>query len=182
MDVTFWTGVLGIGGIAGIAALGFQSYDLWSRRVPNLKLFVPYNFKGTHSESKDRFIFALVRISNSSYREAFIYLETLRAEVLFKKRWYQMSVPSFPANHGAQFDLPEEVQHYAGVKYISFFNKFDSPVISLDKPYSRYIGLYCSNPNIVEGAEKLKLEFKDCNLRRYTLIADIVNNDPEYLT
>lgn len=181
MNVAFWTGILGVGGFAGFAALGFQAYDLWSRRAPKLKLFVPYNFKGTDSGTQSRFMFALVRISNSSYREAFIYFETLRAEILFRKRWYQMTVPSIPPDHAMTFDLPEQVQHYAGVKYILFFNKFDSPVIALDKPYSRYMGMYCSNSNVVEGAEKLRLQFKDCNLRRYTLIADILKNDPEYL-
>jgi hypothetical protein len=172
---------MGVGGVAGFAALEFQAYDLYSKRVPKLKLFVPYNFKATEERSRTRLLFALERISNSTYREAFICFETLRAEVLFRNRWYQMSVPSIPPDHGMGFDLPEQLQHYAGMKYILFFNKFDSPVIALDKPYSRYMALYCSNSDVIEGAEKLRLQFKDCNLRRYTLIADILQNDPEYL-
>jgi hypothetical protein len=178
MSPADWVGV--IGGIAGFAALAVQGYALWLKRRPALNLFVPYHFTGDEPNSKQRVLFALVRISNTSERPAHLYLETLRAEVLFKGRWYQMSVLSFAPHADMHFDLPEPVQHYAGLKYFKLFNKFDGAVIPLDHPYSRYLGLAFHDPSVVNNAERLRFEVKDCNLVKYTVEADILKNDPEH--
>jgi hypothetical protein len=178
MSPADWIGV--IGGAAGLVALAVQGYVLWLKRKPALILFVPYHFTGDEPNSKHRLLFALVRISNTSERPAHLYLETLRAEVLFKGRWYQMSVPSFAPQATMQFDLPEPVQYYAGIKYFKFFNKFDSAVIPLDLPYSRYLGLAFHDPSVVNNAERLRLEVKDCNMIKYVIEADILKNDPEH--
>lgn len=178
MNVVNWIGL--IGGAAGLIALGLEGYRLWMKRRPSLTLFVPYHFTGDDASSRQRMLFALVRISNHSERTAYLYLETLRAEVKFKGRWYPMSVPSFPPSVTFHCDLPETIQHHAGVKYIRFFNKFDPAVIALDKPFSRYFGMTCHDRVAVENAERLRLEVKDCNLVRYIIEADIQKNDPEH--
>jgi len=169
-----------IGGFAGLAALAVQAYLLWQKRKPDLKLFVPYHFSGDHAESGQRMMFCLVRISNLSERSAYIYFETLKAEVLYRGRWHPVDVPSFPESASMQFDLPENVQFHAGVKQIPFFNKFSSPVISLDQPYSKYFAVTCHDRGAMEYGEKLRLEFKDCNLERHVLEAEILKNDPEH--
>jgi hypothetical protein len=178
MSPADWVGV--IGGISGFAALAVQGYTLWLKRRPALNLFVPYHFSTSDLNSKQRVLFALVRISNTSERPAYLYLETLRAEVLFKGRWYQMCVRNFPPQAPLQFDLPERIQHHAGVKYFKVFHKFDSALISLDRPYSTYVGLTFHDPNVVNNADRLRLEVKDCNLVKYTIEADILKNDPEH--
>ena len=178
MGTSNWVGILG--GLAGLLALAIEGYGYWKKRKPQLALFVPYHFTGDEAQSKQRILFALVRISNASERAAHLYLETLRAEVLFKGRWYQMSVPSFAPKANMEFDLPEPIQHHAGVKYFQFFNKFDAAVITLDNPYSRYIGMTCLDRGVVEKAERLRIEVKDCNLTRYIIEADILSNDPEH--
>jgi hypothetical protein len=178
MAIADWVGILG--GVAGLLALGIEGYDHWKKRKPQLTLFIPYHFTGDEAQSKQRMLFALARISNTSERTAHLYLETLRAEVLFKGRWYQMSVPSFAPEANLQFDLPEPIQHHAGVKYFKFFNKFDATVISLDKPYSIFIGMTCLDRGVVDNAERLRIEVKDCNLSKYTIEADILRNDPEH--
>ncbi len=169
-----------IGGLAGFTALAVQGIHLWKNRNPSLKMFVPYHFTGSASHNNQRLLFCLVRISNLSDRPAFVYLETLRAEVLFKKRWYQMSVWNFPKGQSLQTDIPEPIQHDAGIKDVPPLNKFSSPVISLDNPYSAYIPITCSEQAVVEGGERLKLEFKDCNLKTYVIEAEIIKNDPQH--
>ena len=178
MDASAWIGL--VGGISGLLALVIQGYYLWLKRKPSLSLFAPYHFQGDHAESKQRMLFTLIRVSNTSERAAHLYLETLRAEVLFKGRWYQMSVISFVPSADMKFDLPEPIQHAAGIKYFKFFHKFDSAVVTLDNPYSRYLGLTCSERGVVDNAERLRIEVKDCNLDLYKIEADILKNDPEH--
>lgn len=170
-----------IGGIAGFTALAVQAYLMWQKRKPDLKLFVPYNFSGDHAESGQRMMFCLVRIPNLSERPAYVYFETLKAEVLFRNRWHPVEVPSFAEQANMSFDLPEPVQFHTGVKQIPFFNKFSSPVISLDNPYSRYFAVTCHDRGAMEHGERLRLEFKDCNLTKHVLVADILKNDPEHV-
>ena len=170
-----------IGGIAGFTALAVQGYLMWQKRKPDLKLFVPYNFSGDHAGSGQRMMFCLVRISNLSERPAYLYLETLKAEVLYKNRWHPVEVPSFSEQVNMSFDLPEQVQFHTGVKQIPFFNKFSSPVISLDNPYSRYFAVTCHDRGAMEQGERLRLEFKDCNFTKHVLEADILKNDPEHV-
>lgn len=169
-----------IGGLAGFAALAIQGYTTWQKRKPDLKLFVPYNFSGDNAQSGQRMKFCLVRISNLSERPAYCYFETLKAEVLYKNRWHPVEVPSFPEDAKMSFDLPEAIQFHAGVKQIPFFNKFISPVISLDNPFSRYLAVTCHDRGAMEHGEKLRIEFKDCNLTKHVLEADILKNDPEH--
>lgn len=168
-----------IGGLAGFTAFVIQGIQLWKNRSPSLRLFIPYHFTGSASENNQRFLFCLVRISNLSERPAFIYLETLRAEVLFKGRWYQMSVISFPKDKQLETDFPDHLIYYSGLKDVQHFNKFSGPIISLDNPYSSYIPITYSESNVVEGAERLRLEFKDCNLEKYVIESDILDNDPQ---
>ena len=99
-----------LGGVAGLVALLVQGYTLWQKRKPALVLFVPYHFTGDEAQSNQRILFALIRLANTSERPAHLYLETLRAEVRYKGRWYQMSVPSFAPQAQMQFDLPEHIQ------------------------------------------------------------------------
>jgi len=47
-------------------------------------------------------------------------------------------------------------------------------------PYSAYIPITCSDQAVVEGGERLKLEFKDCNLKTYVIEAEIIKNDPQH--
>ncbi|MCC5879712.1 MAG: hypothetical protein JJU03_07450 [Idiomarina sp.] len=170
-----------IGGLAGLLALAVQGYLIWQKRKPDLKLFVPYNFSGDHTESGQRMMFCLVRISNLSERPAYVYFETLKAEVLYKNRWHPVEVPSFSQQANMDFDLPEAVQFHTGVKQIPFFNKFSSPVISLDNPYSRYFAVTCHDRGAIDHGERLRLEFKDCNLTKHVLEAEILKNDPEHV-
>lgn len=163
-----------IGGVSGLVALAVQGIQLWRNRTPSLKLFVPYHFTGSASHNNQRVLFCLARISNLSERPAFIYLETLRAEVLFKGRWYQMSVWNIPKDKVLETDFPEHIQHEAGIKNVDPFNKFSSPVISLDNPYSSYIPITSSEQAVVEGAERLRLEFKDCNLKKFVIETEIL--------
>jgi hypothetical protein len=168
-----------VGGVAGFIALAVQGYALWQKRKPELKLFVPYNFSGDLAGSGSRVKFCLVRISNLSERPAYVYFETLKAEILYKNRWHPVEVPSFADNTKMEFDLPDDVQFHTGVKQFPFFNKFSSPVISLDKPYSRYFAAICHDREAMEHGEKLRIQFKDCNLISHTLEADILKNDPQ---
>lgn len=180
VSISLIGGLIGlIGGLAGLIALIIQGVQLWKRRYPRLKLFVPYHFTGSASHNQQRVLFCLVRISNLSERPAFIYLETLRAEVLFKGRWYQMSVISFPKDKPLETDFPEHILYEAGLKDVQHFNKFSGPVISLDNPYSSYIPITYSEHAVVEGAERLRLEFKDCNLKKYVIDAEVLDNDPQ---
>lgn len=178
MGITDTIGLLG--GIAGLFALGIEGYTMWQKRKPQLSLFTPFSFTGYHQESSQHTIFVLVRIANSSDRVAHLYLETLRAEILFKDRWYPVSVPSFRKDANMSFDLHEDVQHHAGIKSFQFFNKFDEAVVSLDYPYSCYIGMYCHSVEAINNAERLRLMIHDCNLTQYTIESDILKNDPEH--
>ena len=170
-----------VGGLAGVLALLIEGYNHWKKRNPNFVLFAPYHFTGTDATTRQRMLFVLVRVANTSERVAHLYLETLRAEVFYEKRWYPMSVINIPENAPVAVDLPVHIQQHAGVNQIKFFNKFDPAVVSVDHPYSRYLIMMCANPNVAENAERLRLEFKDCNLMRYVLEAEILPNDPEHL-
>jgi hypothetical protein len=169
-----------LGGLAGLVALIVQGYILWQKRKPDLRLFVPYHFSADRPDSDGRLLFCLIRISNLSERPAFIYFETVKAEILYRKCWHTASVPNFPEDSKFTFDLPEQTQHHAGVKQFKFFNKFSNNVISLDNPYSRYFALTYPDRNIIENAEKLRLAFKDCNLKKHVLEAEILKNDPSF--
>jgi hypothetical protein len=170
-----------IGGLAGLLALGIEGYGLWKRRQPQLTLFTPYFITGD-TEDKRRVLFVLVRISNSSERVANLYLETTSAEILFKGRWYPVTIPSFPKDAPMNFDLDNEVQWHAGLKSFEFFNKFDEAVISLDYPYSRYLAFHSHQREAINNPERLRLILRDCNLNKYVVESEILRNDPEHLT
>lgn len=169
-----------VGGLSGLLALGMQGVKMWSNRSPDLRLFVPYHFTGSASHNQQRVLFCLSRISNLSGRPAFIYLETLRAEVLYKGRWYQMTVLNMPKGKSLETDFPEHIRHEAGIKYVEPFCKFDNPVIALNKPYSVYIPVTCTEQVVVENGERIRLEFKDCNLKKFIIETEILKNDPEH--
>lgn len=179
MNIADFVGI--IGGIAGLGALSIEGVSIWRRRKPKLTLFAPYNFTGNNSENNARLLFVLIRISNSSERIANLFLETTRAEVLYRGVWYPVAVPSFQKNTEIRFDIPDEIQHIAGIKNFQFFNKFDEAVISFDRPYSRYIGMYSDSVDTINNAERVRLVIHDCNLRKYVIEGDIRKNDPEHM-
>ncbi|WP_288650142.1 hypothetical protein [Pseudomonas sp. UBA5568] len=116
MDAAGFVGV--IGGLAGMAALAIEGYGLWNKRKPRLKIFAPYSFTG--DADKEKMLFVLVRIANTSERAAHLYLETTTAEILYKGRWYPVGVVSFAKDVKLNFDLPENIQYHAGVKSFEF--------------------------------------------------------------
>ncbi len=176
-DIANWVGL--IGGISGLVALGLQLYELQKNRKPQLKLFIPYHFTGTQHETKYRTLFLLLRISNSTNADAFLYLETLRVELLYKGIWYQ--VTTLDIGEEIQTDFPEVIQHLSGVKYVKGFNKFKSPAISRNNPFSTYLPVTFPDMAVIENAEEVRITVKDCHLEKYTLQSKIILNDPQHL-
>ena len=178
MDLANWTGFLG--GVAGLAALVMQGYDVWKRRRPVLRLWVPFCFVGTHASSKQRVLFALIRISNTSERPAYLYLETLRAHVYLTGGWHEVGVLAFPGDTLVNTDLPETARLHAGIEYIKAFSRFDNAVVSLDTPFSRYLGLTSADAELTAAPGRLRVSVKDCNLVAYELEADIQASEPPH--
>jgi hypothetical protein len=182
MDTTDWvahlgliTGLLGL--IAGILALVLQGYDSWKKRRPRLRLFVPYCFAGTHAPSRRLVIFVLVRVSNLSERPAFLYLETLKVHLRLNGSWIAAPVLDFPQGEHVNTDFPDSMNQSAGIKYIKALNRFDSPVVALDNPYARYLGLVCDGAD-VKAIDRVRLEFQGCDLVQYQLEADVMGLNP----
>lgn len=169
-----------VGGLAGLLALGIEAYSLWKRRSPNLTMFTPYYFSGEAPDNK-RILFVLVRISNSSERIANLYLETATAEILYKGRWYPVIIPNFAKGISVDFDLPEAFKHHAGIGSFDFFNKFDEANVSIDYPYSRYMGFHSHQTNAIDAPERLRLTLRDCNLKKIVVESEILKNDPEHM-
>lgn len=179
MDIADLIGI--VGGIAGLVALGIEGYNLWKKRSPQLKIFAPYSFTGDNAGTGERMLFVLIRIANSSERVAHLYLETTSAEILYRNRWYPVGVVSFAKDAQMNFDLPENVQVHAGIKSFKFFDKFDSAVVSLDNPYSRYVGLRSHSAEALNNAERIRFVIYDCNLQKYIVETEILKNDPEHI-
>ena len=69
--------ILVTGLIGGIWSL----WDRWEDRKPRLELFVPEQYTGTDTGANQRFLAILVRISNSSTKNAYLCPETMAVKV-----------------------------------------------------------------------------------------------------
>lgn len=175
MEIADFIGV--VGGLAGMGALCIEGVSLWRKRIPRLTMFIPYHGGGQNTAGQE-VMFLLVRISNSSERIAHMYLETLSAELLHKRKWHQAIVPSYRKDVTLSFDLDLEIQHQSGIRSFEPFNKFDKAIITMDEPYCRYISLYCDMGAELREAEELRITVYDCNLRKYKIKGKILKQDP----
>jgi hypothetical protein len=123
-------------------------------------------------------LFVLVRISNTSERPAYLYLDTLHADALFSGEWHNVQVVSFPKDVLVNTDLPEVARLHAGIEYIKAFNRFDDAVVSLDTPFSRYLPITSGEAELTIVPKRIRIHVRDCNLVAYTLEAEIPASAP----
>lgn len=165
-----------LGGLAGVLALVIQGYTMWRNRLPKLVMFVSNVITG--ELNNQRHLILMIRIANTSERPAYMYLETLYAEVLFNGRWHHAPTLIFPPGAKLHFDLSAEHQQQSGVKEIKFIEKFEDALITLDRPYSRYLPLAPQKVTHLEQVTRLRIKLKDCNLHEHVVEADLPKHGP----
>lgn len=170
-----------LGALSGVLALVINGYNYWIKRRPRLRLFVSYHFTGNtgNTGTPQRLVlFALVRIGNTSERPAHLYLETMRAKILFEECWYPAEIMACETDTLCT-DFSDVEQRHIGLKSsIKPFDKFDPAVVSLDNPYARFVPITCANGHVLNKAERLRLEVKDSSLKCHIIEADILRKDP----
>jgi hypothetical protein len=171
--------------VAGVVALSLQGLTWWHNRAPSLMLFAPYYFTGSAPDTGRRTLNVLVRISNSSNADAFIYPETILAEVHHDGKWYRMQV-LYSKAEGLQTDMPEGAVVSWGIDDWKPLKKFEDVVIARSHPLTRTITLSYDSPDIAKGAAILnnvtaiKLSFRDCHMKQFTLMVDFKKQREKY--
>ena len=158
-------------GLIGIAGGYLTLIDKWKNRKPKLNLFVPYNWSGVDTGANKRFLNLYLRISNSSNKSAFLYLETLYVEVKINGKWFPTE---FFEVELKGTDFPEAEKERFGIGKVEFLKRFNENVVTYDKPLCGYISVTCNKDSIFESSiEAIKVEVYDCHERRYILHVDL---------
>lgn len=174
-----WTGLLG--GIAGVVSLVIVLTDLWINRKPDLELFAPFAFHARYTDSGPVGLHVFVRISNSSRKDAFVYLETLAAEIKSKGNWYKAQLPiTDPDKPIVVPNFTEFTVDRFGLKWARYFNRFKDNVITMEHPLSGYIAITHGDSNIMTNAEAIRLSFRDCHMHQYSLEANFEEQRERY--
>ena len=172
MDFASWTGLLG--GIAGTVALLVEAWEMWKRRKPALRLFVPLAWTGTiQSAEQQRMLALLIRISNSSEMPAHPYFENIRADVRYRGEWHHCGVTDMQGDEKVGTSFPQAIERYLGIGRIPYFCRFDDVAITVGGPYSRFLLLTSDEPGVYAEPECARLTLLDCTGTSYTLEAKI---------
>jgi hypothetical protein len=163
--------IIGIlGGVTGLVALAVQGYTMWQNRRPKLVMFISNVLIGYLNKQPN--LIVLIRLANTSTRPAFMYLDTLYAEVLCNGRWHPAPALIFPPGAKMNFDLPAESQQRSGVHAIKPLEIFEDALITLDHPYSRLIPLNPQGVSHLEKVTRLRIKLKDSSLHEHQVEAD----------
>ena len=172
MSVHAWIGA--IGGTVGIASAIVHLRDWWVNRRPRLELFAPYQGSGVDTGLNKRFVFTVIRVSNTSRATAFLYLETLSAELRYRGQWVKATMLELPTSvEHLRTDLPEPLQRHFGLDALKPLRRFASVVVAYDSPLSGLLLLDPDSDEVCQGFDAIRLVVKDCHLKAHVLKVDL---------
>jgi hypothetical protein len=176
------TAIIGaIGGVVGSVAGALALRDRWRHRKPILRLFAPYQFIGTNSGSGERTLILLLRISNLSRANAFLYLETLACKVRNGENWFPTTVLQVPPDvNRFKTNLPSHQQLQFGLHEVGPLRRYTNPVVSLSEPLTGYVVLTCNDPTILESPDAIQVSVRDCQFRLYKMVVDFAEQRRRY--
>ena len=170
MSLHAWIGT--IGGGLGIASIMLHLVGWWINRKPRLRLFAPYQWSGVDTGLKKRIANIVVRVSNNSRAAAFLYLETMSAELRYAGRWVKARRLEPPASvKRVKTDFPEGLRQRFGLDDITPLRRFESPLITYERPLSGLLILDPDSEEVARGFDAVRLIVKDCHLKQHVLVA-----------
>jgi len=163
--------IVAVGGIIGIVGGWWSLCDKYKNREPRLSLFVPYNWSGIDTGAQKRYCFLFIRISNSSSKSAYLYLETMSVYLKIDDKWYCTLRRDEEVK---ETDFPESLKKRFGLEKANYLNRFEDNVITYDKPLCGYITVEHRNDSIFERKiQEVKIKVYDCHGKLYTLKTDL---------
>lgn len=166
-----WTGFLG--GLAGLLVLGLELFRLWRDRKPRLRLFTPDWFVGFDAVHKKPVLNVLLRISNSSSRIAFLYLETMQVEIQILREWKQREVLETSHVEKISTDFPKEKGAALGLSHIGYLNRWKAPAVSSEAPLSGYVAMDYDAGWKACDLSGIRINVEDCHRRKHRLSAKL---------
>lgn len=169
-NIGIWTGIVGgiVGAVAGVLAL----WDRWKHRHPRLLLFAPYSFSGVDIGNGRKCLNVLCRLSNSSQKAAFIYLETMKVELAKAGNWHVVQRVDFPKGQTPKTDFSSSEKIHFGVDDVPYFSRFGTSVISRDNPFSGYLCVISDQEDILQNPTKLRISIRDCHFKEHIVKVD----------
>lgn len=162
-------------------------WSLWDRiinRKPILKLFTPYYFSCKDGVSMQPVLMILVRISNSSQKSAFLYLETMSIEVMSNGKWYKTKRLNTEQTTPLKTDFSEAEKVRFGINDVKYLNRFGCTVVSYDNPLSGYVPVAHEEESVLTNIDKIRIKVTDCHFKSYEMEVDLKeqqrNYDPDY--
>jgi hypothetical protein len=157
-----WQAVSNIGVIVALTLGVIQVIEWRNNRTPKLHLFVPEYYTGTDVGANKRFLAVLVRISNFTQKNAYLFPETMAVKVKSKGKWYRTEIKWIPKEYiETDFTEYEKVLH--GTSEVKLLKRFESPVIAYDNPLTRFIVLSCEDTSLLENIDGIKIYVEDCH-------------------
>ncbi len=169
-----------VGGIIGALAGSWSLFDRFANRHPRLLMFAPYNWAGSDTTAGPTYgIF--IRLSNLSQAPAFLYLETLKAELYSGGTWHTALVLSLPQTHAIATDFPQELQAHLGLNDARVLNRFLDGLVTYDRPLCGYILVSSPFDDMTTPLEAIRLSVFDSHLKRpHTMTADLRRQERLY--
>lgn len=125
----------------------------------------------------------LTCISNQSRKNVYLLAETLSVEVQTGGRWYKTHVGWIADKDYIDTDFTELQKVTHGVKEVKLLKRFERPVITYDKPLTRYITVTHDDTKILEHIDGIRMRFIDCHKQLYEMDVNLTEQkkyDPEY--
>ena len=175
-----WPTIVGSLVILGVIGGIWSLWDRWKNRKPRLELFVPQYSTGIDAKSERCGLFLLVRISNSSQKNAYILPETISVEIEKNGKWYKTPVAWIPKKEFLETDFSEHEKVIHGVEEVQLLKRFESPVISYDYPLTRYIVATHNNDSVLKTMDKIRIKIRDCHMKLYDMCVDFEEQQKKY--
>lgn len=171
-----------IAGLVGVVGGWITLYDKWRNRKPKLSLWVPYNWTGEDIGAQKRFLALYLRISNTSNKEAYLYLETMSVSLKIKNNWYRVYLSDLPYEGIKETDFPERELRHFGIGKVKFLNRFEDNIVTFEKPLCGYVVVGYKDDSIFnESIDMIRLEVEDCHRKKHILYTDLekqLESDP----
>jgi hypothetical protein len=174
-----------IGCIVGTIGGSITIKDWFDNRKPQLVLMVPANWTGIDAGNNVKGLNLLMRISNHSKRNAYLFPETMAVKIKHKGQWYPVEIAGYDDIKYLKTEFSKNKQIQYGINEVEVLKRFDSPVICYDKPLTRYITVISENQDILDNIEGVKVRVEGCGGEVYVIFVDDLSkqqkeHDPQY--
>lgn len=129
-----------IGGLIGIVAGLWALWDRFQNRIPNIKVFSPYQFTSNEAETGRLLFSAFFRFSNLSQTPTYLFFETLKTEFYYNElnEWkYARNLR--PLKEKIETDLSFEDSFLMGINKAQNLDAFNDSVVKYSEPLCGYL-------------------------------------------